>query len=181
MTADELTHALTIETPEQEAASLEPEALCTAALWYAAQGTPVFPLKTGEKTPATRNGLNDATLDPDQITEWWATNPWFNIGLATGHTFDVIDLDAPHGFDSFDRMCTRTGNRPRLLGAAWTANTGRHLLVTPTGRSNFASPPGYPGLDYRGLGGYIVAPPSRLAPDGRRYVWIIPPRLTGTP
>ena len=171
---DELTRALTIETPAQEAASLTPDALGNAASWYASVGWPVFPLKPGEKTPATRNGLHDASTDPAIITAWWVANPWHNIGLVTGIKFDVIDIDAPLGFAGFDELCTTTGSRPALLGAAHTANGGRHLLVHKTGRGNFAGL--RPGVDYRGVGGYIVAPPSRLAPDGRRYTWTVHPK-----
>jgi hypothetical protein len=175
MTADEIAAAMQVETPEQAAAALRSGALYDAAIYYAGTlGWPVFPLKTGEKTPATRNGLHDASADLEQVCAWWDHNPWYNIGLPTGHGFDVIDIDAPHGFAGYAELVAATGAAPVLLGSAATANGGRHLLVAPTGRGNFAGL--RPGVDYRGTGGYIVAPPSRLAPDGRPYTWIIPPK-----
>ncbi len=35
---------------------------------YVRNGETITPL---EKTPYVKNGLNDATLDEDQITQWW--------------------------------------------------------------------------------------------------------------
>jgi hypothetical protein len=167
MTLDEIIAA-------QTAASLTSGALLDAAVYYAGHlGWPIFPLKTGEKVPATRNGLHDATTDLEQILAWWDTNPWLNIGIATGHAFDVVDIDAPAGFEGYAQLTEEAGARPQILAAAHTANSGRHLLVAPTGRGNFAGL--RPGVDFRGAGGYIVAPPSRLAPDGRPYTWVIPP------
>lgn len=103
--------------------------------------------------------------------------PWANIGLVTGVAFDVLDLDAPLGFESFAALkadSLEAGHPfPRILAVAHTANGGRHFLLPPTGRGNAAGL--RPGLDYRGVGGYIVAPPSRLAPDGRSYTWITTP------
>jgi hypothetical protein len=174
VTIDEIINALLVETPAQHDAALASGALFDAAVYYAlVLDWPIFPLKRGEKVPATRNGLNDATVDFEQIAAWWEQDAWHNIGLATGHAFDVVDIDAPHGFDGYAELCADTP-RPTLLAAAHTANGGRHLLVPTTGRGNFAGL--RPGVDYRGLGGYIVAPPSRLAPDGRAYTWVIPPK-----
>jgi hypothetical protein len=172
MTPDEIIAQLTPHEPLHPA--LATRELYDAAIYYAGTlGWPIFPLKVGEKTPATRNGLHDATTDLEQIIAWWDANPWQNIGVATGHHFDVIDIDAPDGFTGFHELCQSTGERPRPFAAAHTGNGGRHLLVPPTGRGNFANL--RPGVDYRGTGGYIVAPPSRLAPDGRPYTWVIAP------
>jgi hypothetical protein len=170
---EQIVQAFRIETPGQAAAQESPDALHQAARWYASVGWPVFPLVVGEKRPATSNGLHDATVDLAQVDAWWTTNPYYNIGLATGHRFDVIDLDGEPGFYGYAQMCEESGLRPRALASVYTGNGGRHLYVTPTGRGNFAGLK--PGLDYRGLGGYVIAPPSRLAPDGRRYYWISPP------
>lgn len=169
----QIVEAFRIETPQVTAAMEAPTALRDAARYYASIGWPVFPLKVGDKRPATAHGLNDATTDLAQVDAWWTDNPWFNIGIATGHRFDAIDLDGEPGFQGYAEMCEQTGHRPKVLASVYTGNAGRHLYVAPTGRGNFAGL--RPGLDYRGLGGYVIAPPSRLAPDGRRYLWVAPP------
>jgi hypothetical protein len=53
----------------------------------------------------------------------------------------------------------------------YTPRGGRHLYVAPSGDGNAAN--FRPGLDYRGAGGYVVAPPS-IGPNGKRYDWITP-------
>jgi hypothetical protein len=52
-----------------------------------------------------------------------------------------------------------------------TGGGGWHLLYAPTGLGNRVGL--LPGVDWRGRGGVVVAPPSRHA-SGRRYVWVRP-------
>lgn len=150
-----------------------------AALWYAAQGLHVFPLRPGAKVPwpGTR-GCLDATTDRGIILGWWQARPESNLAIATGHVVDVIDIDGPTGVDSWLRC-------PDLPEASGIVNTprpgGMHLYVPATGQGNRARI--LPGVDYRGVGGYVVAPPSVLAPDPERdyagaYTWRTPLSVT---
>lgn len=183
------------ETEEQAAAATSPAALRDAAIFYAGLGWPVFPLRPGAKLPLfpsahdpgdpcrgecgqLGHGLWDATTDVDVVAAWWAAEPWANVALRTGDRFDVVDLDISEakGVDGrvgFNDLCEATGQRPTVLASVQTGNGGRHLFIAPTGRGNFAGV--RPGVDFRGVGGYVVAAPSRLAPDGRRYTWVTPP------
>jgi hypothetical protein len=140
-----------------------------AALDYARQGVAVFPLKPAGKTPLTAHGFKDATTDPRRISEWWQAQPDANIGLPTGITFDVIDID---GHDGIVTMYSGTNPIIDTVVSIGTARTsrdgGRHIYVPATGRGNKASI--YPGVDYRGTGGYVVAPPS-VGANGVRYQW----------
>jgi hypothetical protein len=43
------------------------------------------------------HGVNDATCNRARILAWWTRHPQANIGLATGHRFDVLDVDGPEG------------------------------------------------------------------------------------
>ena len=45
------------------------------ALAYVAAGLPVLPLRERGKEPATRHGKDDATLDPEQVRDWWIRHP----------------------------------------------------------------------------------------------------------
>lgn len=143
-----------------------------AAIYYVkVYRWPVFPLRPRSKKPATKHGFKDATTDIDRITTWWDKHPDHNIGIPTGHQFDVIDVDLPDGPASWNRM-QQSGDAPKILGETRTASGGSHFLIATTGIGNRAAV--QPGIDIRGEGGYIVAPPSWLGP-GERWSWIYKP------
>lgn len=179
------------------------------AQWYAAQGVPVFPLHHAEngacscrnsectspaKHPRTRHGLQDATCEPEAITEWWQRWPNANIGLRTGVMFDALDIDGEPG-----RFAFKTWLDGRELPSAPTSRTqsgGWHMLFAPTGAGNRAQMVQH--VDWRGRGGYIVAPPStgvrgayrwlegadpRNPPDAPQWLrdLVIPPQQTERP
>ncbi len=139
------------------------------ALRYAADGFAVFPCKPGDKQPLgslVPNGCLDATTDTDTIRGWWTKCPNANIGLATGPKsgLAVVDLDGQEGIASGNRLglystiCALTGN-------------GKQLFYSDTdGKLKNSVKKLAPGIDTRGTGGYIVAPPS-LHPNGKRYAW----------
>ncbi|MGO5251634.1 bifunctional DNA primase/polymerase [Atopobiaceae bacterium LCP21S3_F11] len=147
-----------------------PPGLVDAALWYAALGVPVFPLEPGGKRPYRgSHGCKDAVTDPAQIRAWWTAAPASNIGIATGHVVDVIDLDGAAGVKSWAGDMWEA--LPPIVGRARTRRPGGWHLYTPaTGMGNRASM--FPGVDYRGQGGYVVAPPSIV--DGVTYRWTDP-------
>lgn len=146
-----------------------PDALTNAARWYASNGIAVFPLKTGEKRPGTAHGFKDATTDLTTITTWWADTPQANIGLPTGLRFDVVDIDPPDGFTSLGELKAE-GLIPEPLAYAHTPRGGMHIYVPPSGMGNGAGV--LPGIDLRGQGGYVVAPPSRT--DTGMWIWSTP-------
>ena len=52
------------------------DATLRQALAFAGRGWPVLPCQPGQKTPATRHGVRDASTDPgryrpDPVTTWW--------------------------------------------------------------------------------------------------------------
>jgi hypothetical protein len=178
---------------EAQIATVEhaPPRLLDAALIYASWGWGVFPLLavgevnpwTGEisdgKKPATRHGFKDATTEADQIKAWWADGAQCNIGLATGGRFDVIDIDPRHGgMTTYRHILEREDERgegalPDTHGRVITAGGGWHLYVEPLGGGNRANV--LPGIDIRGKGGYVVAPPSWLGEHRKRWSWAYKP------
>jgi hypothetical protein len=164
--ADRLAAIIDHEEAEREARLNAPGALKAAALWYAGQGIPVFPCRPGEKRPLTSHGFHDATTDPTQIEAWWETTPAANIGVPTGQMFDVIDVDGPAGVESLGLM-RQDGLIPEVIGRATTPR-GYHLYINPTGDGNTTAL--LPGVDYRGVGGYVIAAPSKTT-DGGTYRW----------
>ena len=154
-----------------------PPRLHAAALAYASWGWPVFPLKPHAKTPATRNGFKDATTNRERIDAWWKQHPNSNIGLPTGHTFDVIDIDPPDGPPSLVKLLTELQQSKQTIdihGQVTTASGGTHYYIKPNPqRGNKARI--RPGIDTRGVGGYVVAPPSTLGQPGRSWTWTVAP------
>jgi hypothetical protein len=103
------------------------------------------------------------------VFAWWTRHPSANIGLATGHRFDVLDVDGPAGAHAIQTLAARhglasSGPLVRTGGGGW------HYYLAPTGLGN-ASPAGLAHVDWRGRGGYVVAPPSRHA-SGHPYQWV---------
>lgn len=144
------------------------EPLAAWAHAYAAGGFPVFPLIPRDKRPATRNGFKNATTKLDVVDWWWEQHPDYNIGIATGHTFDVLDVDGERGVANLTR---HIGEKYFHHGPLVLTGRGWHLLFAPTGRGNGAALLGPESkVDFRGLGGYVVAPPS-IHPLGHRYIW----------
>ena len=139
---------------------------------YVDLGLKVIPIKPGSKVPLTEHGSKDATDDHEIVHAWWERWPSANIGIATGHGVDVIDLDGWQAQQEFDMI----KNHPAILGCVMTPRDGGlHLYVSSTGKGNRAGV--LPGVDYRGVGGYVLAPPSVIIPNedhdyGGEYEWI---------
>ncbi len=153
------------------------------ALSYARMGLAVFPIKPKSKHPLTAHGFNDASKDTQTIERWWDRWPSANIGIATGQVSGglvVIDLDVDEdrGIDGRVTLREWEARNGRLPGDTWLAITGRggyhYFYKTKDLVKNRAGL--YEGIDIRGDGGYIVAPPS-IHPNGHCYEWEQDPLL----
>lgn len=153
-----------------------PETLKEWALYYSDMGLAVFPLLPRDKRPATINGCKAATTNKQIISDWWDKHPDSNIGIATGNISGglvVIDLDVDenkgiNGYEVLKEWQQENGELPE----SWQSITGRggyHLFFRDSA-VNHNRVGLYEGIDIRGEGGYIVAPPS-IHPNGRRYEW----------
>jgi hypothetical protein len=143
-----------------------------AASEYAARGWPVFPLRPSAKTPATTHGVLDASTDPERVSAWWADMPDANIGLATGFVFDVLDLDSVDAAVVFRGWCTDQDIDPfDLRRAVVKTFRGWHYFLAACGIGNRTRLLGA-DIDWRGKGGYVVAPPS-VHPSGHPYMWSV--------
>jgi len=146
-------------------------ALREAALEYVGQGLPVFPLRPRSKVPfADGHGFKDATNDPAVTEARWRAHPDANIGLATGRGIDVLDVDGPEGEKALAELVSRRWPLPPTSEVrTGRAEGGRHLYFLSAGWPNTASKLG-PKLDTKGLGGYVILPPS-VHPTGSLYEW----------
>lgn len=168
--ADRLEAVLDAATLLEQQRRNRPERIRDEALELAAHGVPVFPIRPRGKQPLTRHGFKDATTDPAVIAEWFEQWPDANLAMPTGVAFDVIDVDGPAGMARMYAKVDPMIDGLDVLGIATTSRDGgRHIYVPVTGRGNKAAL--YPGIDYRGDGGYVVVPPS-VGDNGRRYEWL---------
>lgn len=116
--------------------------------------------------PAVDRWESVASYESADVDYWWARSP-FSVLLATGYTFDVIEMPARIG---------AAAARSAILGP---------VAVTPTGRWMFLVEPGdclHPELSTQldvvlhGQGSWIPAPPTRT--PGGRIRWQIHPAVT---
>jgi hypothetical protein len=162
------------------------------ALHYASMGFPLLPLhyitaagtcSCGEAKPCKKgkhplgrlvpHGLTDATTDPGTIRQWFEGKP-YNIGICTGteSRIFVLDRDDRDGGDqSLADLEVAHSKLPATLSQR-TGNGVHYLFNLPPDQpvKNSAKKIA-PGLDIRGIGGYIVAAPS-VHENGRTYTWL---------
>ncbi len=137
-----------------------------AARGYARAGVPVLPCVPGGKQPLTARGFRDATTDVAQISSWWRDRPDANIAIPTGVAsgVDVVDIDlhdGTTGFPAFERA-RRAG---LVTHWAWTVRTpsgGLHVYFPHASGVEQRSWTTPAHIDFRGDGGYVLCPPSRL-------------------
>jgi hypothetical protein len=117
--------------------------------------------------------LNAATTTSETISRWWRHWPDANVAVRTGAASGIVvlDVDPRHGgARSLRRLAERHGPMPNLPRVR-TGSGGWHLFFAHPGARvrNSAGLIG-DGLDIRGDGGYVIAPPSFHA-SGHRYEW----------
>ncbi len=107
------------------------------------------------------------------IRAWWRRWPDANVGIRTGSVSSlvVVDVDPGHGGLDTVRRLHAEGPLPEGLRVR-TGSGGWHLYFAHPGGviCNSAGTALGPGVDVRGDGGYVIAPPSRHR-SGGRYLW----------
>lgn len=141
---------------------------------YRRMGWSVIPVRPRDKRPLMAWERFQAEAPTEaEIADWFARWPNANIGIVTGviSSLVVLDVDPSHGGTrSLADLEARHGPLPRTLEVA-TGGGGRHLYFRPAGGSMRNRVGIATGLDIRGEGGYVVAPPS-IHPSGQKYQWI---------
>lgn len=136
-----------------------------AALEYWSQGYCPVPLAPRGKRPIVSWGQYQKSFPKrEKVRRMFSRAPESNIGVLTGRRYNllVLDLDGPAGNQSVRGLClpitrvVETGKGFHL----WYRFRPGHDLGCAAGM--------LPGVDVRGNGGLVVAPPSVHA-NGRRY------------
>lgn len=157
-----------------------------SAMSYTGRGWRVFPLSPGGRTPWPgwgdwqnpadgRTGAGHASTPQQCVDMFGGSRSIAGVGIVTGAVsgFWVLDVDCKHGKDgraSLAFLIAAHGALPDTYTVE-TPNGGLHLYfalprdfepINAGGRGVVAARLG-PGLDVRGRGGYVGAPPSRVA------------------
>jgi hypothetical protein len=150
-------------------------------------GFSVFPLQARSKKPVgSWKEYQTTSANAGECAAWetaYRYNP-YNIGIATGSVSGcfVLDVDGEQGRETLAKLIAEHGELP----ATPTVKTGKgqhYYFRYPAGYTvrNLAGRSVHgeilPGIDHRGDGGYVVAPPS-IHPDGMAYEWIVSPWQT---
>jgi Bifunctional DNA primase/polymerase, N-terminal/Primase C terminal 1 (PriCT-1) len=150
-----------------------------AALDYYRLGWSVIPVEPRGKHPLIAwKVFQYRRAEVPEIAEWLRHWPDANIAVVTGviSGLVVLDLDPRHGAEaSLERLRHEHGALPDTVEAT-TGGGGRHLYFAHPGEITSNRVGLAPGIDLRGDGGYVVAPPS-VHPNGEPYRWLRAPEV----
>ncbi len=168
---------------ESAAGGQSPSQICQktpreVALTYVAAGKSIFPCHwRGErrKQPLIKYGFRAASSDRSAIEEWWDRWPAALIGLPTGPINGAVVLDIDVKIADANGLDTLAALGFAVLPETPTVNTasgGLHLYFAIPADKEIRNTGGArgrgigPGLDWRGEGGYVIAPSP-----GSGYTW----------
>jgi DNA polymerase I-like protein with 3'-5' exonuclease and polymerase domains len=165
-----------------------------AALEYAGRGWLVFPVppstKKSHKSAEHSNGVAwGATRNPDEIRRDWTRWPDAGVGVVTGSESGIWVLEADtvagHGVDglaSVTALEQHYGALPNTLMAESPSGSVHRYFKHPGNGQKIKSTDSKLalGVDIRGDGGMVVAPPS-VRPGKGSYRWVNGPPIAEAP
>lgn len=131
---------------------------------YLEEGLAPIPLKYRSKTPGLRSlrPYLERAMSLDEIEQEY----WYGIGIVTGAPSGIVvlDVDGQEGANTL-------GERGHPPTPMVRTGSGVHLYFKHPGGHRPNAIRFLPGVDLKGDGGYVVAPPS-CHPNGGQYLWI---------
>jgi len=141
---------------------------------YTAHGWSIIPIRSGDKRPLVRwEEFQYRRPRVEEVHAWFSGWPEAGIGIVTGAVSGlvVLDIDSRHGGEgSLERLEQQHDRLPATVECR-SGGGGRHLYFAHPGALLRNKVGLAPGVDLRGDGGYVVAPPS-LHASGVRYAWV---------
>src|SRR5919201_1328732 len=147
--------------------------LSDAVHGYTGLGWSIIPIRYGDKRPLVRwEEFQHRRPTASELQAWLSCWPDAGVGVVTGSISGIVvlDIDSHHGGNvTLERLEQQHGDMPATVEGR-TGGGGRHFY--------FAHPGGLirntvglaAGVDLRGDGGYVVAPPS-MHRSGICYAW----------
>lgn len=149
-----------------------PSPFASAPRLYGDLGWALLPLQPRTKNAPLIKWRAEASCQPSDITTWADRWPMANVAVACRDQLVVIDVDPRHGgIEAVARLEEEHGVLPETPTVE-TGGGGLHYYFRPPAGVTLGNRTGAlpEGIDIRGNGGYVVAPPS-VHPDGGRYRW----------
>lgn len=147
--------------------------ISAAALSYAARGWSVVPIEARGKRPIVAwQELQRRASSAEELSAWFDSTRGVNVGIVTGvlSGLVVLDVDPGHGGEASLAKLERAHGPLPVTVEAVTGGGGRHLYFKHPDSFVHNKVGLMAGIDLRGDGGCVVAPPSVHA-SGRRYTW----------
>ncbi len=142
--------------------------LLSQALRYLERGLSIIPIRPRDKKPLIAwERYQKERANEEQVERWLAQWPDANVGIVTGAVsgVDVIDVDSSKGAQALTEYLPETFETPTCQ----TPRGGSHIYVAH--RDVLGNAVRFiEDCDYRGQGGFVVAPPS-IGKNGRPYSW----------
>jgi len=135
-----------------------------AAHKYREMGFNVIPTKEDKKPYIQWSQYQDRKVVASEIDDWWSKYPDANPAIVTGSisNLTVLDIDTKQGWEAYNEL---SNNKAPIVE---TPSGGKHVyftydseIITGARKAN--------EWDWRGSGGYILAPPSTK--NGKTYCW----------
>lgn len=121
---------------------------------------------TAAKHPLISDWVRAATTSGPDIWEWWERWPKANLGIAMGTESGIwaLDIDPAHGGDiTLAELLAEHGPLPETRRHRTGSGGDHYLFDYPDFAVISKSATFGAGIDTRGAGGFIVAPPSMSA------------------
>ena len=126
--------------------------ILTMAAALAEQGMYPFPVYKN-KAPACAHGLNDGTSNPEEVRQLFLKYPAPLIGVRTGITFDVLDIDTRNGGD---KWLAQYVDKIPLTRLHQTRSGGWHYFFQPHKGLRNSTSRVTSGVDIRAGGGCVT-------------------------
>ena len=143
-----------------------------AALEYVSRGWSVIPVDPASKVPAVEwRHYQERLPTRAELTAWFGRNG-INVGIVTGPVSKLVVVDADASRGGLDTLKETGISSTHVVK---TGGGGLHLYFSYPEIEGIDKVKSvvdvYPGVDVRGAGGYVVAPPSSHS-SGSRYEWV---------
>lgn len=155
---------IAMDTPKTNNKFLE-----AAIRYFEKHGFSVIPVRP-DKTPFVKWEEYQRRLPTlEEIKAWWEQWPHAMIGIVTGRLSDVcaIDVDTDEGKEAIQEYIPDS----LLMPTVQTPGGGQHMYFKPPENCPSNNSKLIIGCDFRGEGGYIIAPPSVNDAD-KVYSWL---------
>jgi hypothetical protein len=164
--------------PKNSTATVGSASPLRTALGYRGRGWAVIPVGNDKRSLLKWAEFQHRRPTEHEVKSWFSQWPDAGVGIVCGRVSGglvVMDVDPRHGGDDSLDELVRNGHKLPDTPIARTGGGGSHSYLRCDGEVP-TIPAILAGVDLKGEGSYVVAPPSGH-PSGGRYEWLISPDM----